>query len=137
MEIRVGETAYNAEFNGFTPVVYSRCFFVKKPNGMTRPKDISEAVGSIAANLDTFGFPAIAPMLEIFYACIKTAQPSFDVKFDDWVRSFPADAYDLAKGDGWASDVMQELVEPNFFPRPKQDGVDAETAEEAKPAAAE
>ena len=50
MEIKVGDATYTAEFNGFTPIAYSRCFHVEKPNGTRRPKDITEAVGLIEPN---------------------------------------------------------------------------------------
>lgn len=134
MEIKVGTEAYNAEFNGFTPIAYSRCFHVTKPNGTSRPKDISEAVGVIGDTVTTYGIPAIEPLLEIFYACIKTADQKFPTSFDEWVSSFPADAYDMGRSDGWAADVMGGLIEPNFFPS-TADGVDAATAEKAEPAA--
>ena len=78
--------------------------------------------------------PAIVPLLEIFYACIKTATPKFDTGFDEWVSSFPSDAYNLERKDGWASDVMR-IVEDNFFPSAAKDAVEAEGAEKASPAA--
>ena len=76
----------------------------------------------------TSDVPAIVPLLEIFYACIKTATPKFDTGFDEWVSSFPSDAYNLERKDGWSSDVMR-IVEDNFFPSAKED-VEAKTAEE-------
>ena len=135
MEITVGESIYTAEFNGFTPIAYSRCFSVEKENGTRRPKDIAEAIGKIGDTMATYGMPAIEPVLEIFYACIKTADPKFKFSFDDWATSFPADAYDLQREDGWAADVMSGLIEPNFFPS-SADGVDAAPAEKTKPASA-
>lgn len=136
MKIPVGETEYEAVFNAFTPIAFSRCFSVMKKTGSARPKDIAEAVGVIAETLSTFGMPAIEPILEIFYACIKTADPKFDVSFDDWVMTFPADAYDMGNGDGWAADVMKRLIEPNFFPA-RSDEVEAAPAEATDTAAAE
>lgn len=135
MLIKVGEQEFEATFNAFTPVAYSRCFTVENPNGTERPKDINEAVGAVLAAQSEYGFPPIIPLLEIFYACIKTASPKFDTGFDDWVSSFPADAYDLGRSDGWASDVMK-IVGDNFFPSSKKD-VGTETAEEESAAAAE
>ena len=134
MEIKVGDATYTADFTGFTPIAYSRCFHVTKQNGMRRPKDITEAVGLIAETLTAYGMPSIEPLLEIFYACIKTADQKFPTSFDEWVSSFPADAYDMGRSDGWAADVMGGLIEPNFFPS-TADGVDAATAEKAEPAA--
>lgn len=129
MIIKVGEKEFEATFNAFTPIAFSRCFSVENPNGTRRPKDINEAVGAILAAQMEYGFPPITPLLEVFYACIKTATPKFDEKFDDWVSAFPADAYDLGRSDGWASDVMR-IVQDNFFPS-KEDAVEAETAEKA------
>lgn len=136
MEIAVGNETYTATFNGFTPIAYSRCFSVRKANGTSRPKDIAEAVGLIGETVAAYGIPSIGPLLEIFYACIKTANPKFQTSFDDWVASFPTDAYDMGRDDGWAAGVMKGLVEPNFFPS-TADGVEAAPAEKAKPAAAE
>ena len=121
MLIKVGEKEFEATFNAFTPIAFSRCFNVVKPNGTMRP-------------MDKFGFPPIVPLLEIFYACIKTANPKFDEKFDDWVSAFPAEAFDLERADGWAHDVMQ-IVRDNFFPSSKQDAVEAEEAEKTGAAA--
>lgn len=134
MLIKVGEKEFEATFNAFTPIVFSRCFNVVKPNGTMRPKDINEDTGAILENLDKFGFPPLVPLLEIFYACIKTANPQFDEKFDEWVSSFPADGYDLERKDGWATDAMR-IVMDNFFPSAAQDAVGAEEAEKASAAA--
>lgn len=134
MLIKVGDREFEATFNAFTPIAFSRCFNVVKPNGITRPKDINEDTGAILENLEKFGFPPIVPLLEILYACIKTADPKFDEGFDAWVSSFPADGFDLGRNDGWASDVMT-IVQDNFFPSAKKDAVEAETAEKAAPAA--
>lgn len=136
MKIKVGDSEFEATFNAFTPIAFSRCFNVVNPNGTTRPKDINEDTGAILENLDKFGFPPIVPLLEIFYACIKTADPKFDEKFDDWVSSFPVDEFDLERRDGWATDVMQ-IVMDNFFPRAKKDAVGAAQAEKAASAASE
>lgn len=132
MVIEVGGVEHAAEFNGFTPIAFSREFSVVRPNGASRPKDINEAVGLIIDSMSTCGVPAMSALLEIFYACVKTATPSFGPSFDEWVRSLPAEAFDLQKGDGWAADVMG-IVEANFFPS-ASDGLDAEAAE-AGPAA--
>lgn len=128
MVIKVGDQEFEATFNAFTPIAFSRAFSVVNPNGTRRPKDINEDVGAILAAQSEYGFPPIAPLLEIFYACIKTATPKFDKQFDEWVSALPADAYDLGRSDGWASDVMG-IVKDNFFPSAKED-VDTETAEE-------
>ena len=134
MLIKVGEKEFEATFNAFTPIAFSRYFHVVNPNGTRRPKDINEAVGAILAAQNEYGFPPIAPLLEIFYACIKTATPKFDTGFDEWVSSFPPDAYNLERADGWAHDVMQ-IVRDNFFPSSKQDAVEAEEAEKTGAAA--
>lgn len=134
MLINVGEKSYEATFNAFTPIAYSRCFNEVVDGGRKRPKDIADAVSKIAGSLMTSDVPAIVPLLEIFYACIKTATPKFDIGFDEWVSSFPPDAYNLERRDGWASDVMR-IVEDNFFPSAAKDEVEAEGAEKASPAA--
>ena len=134
MIIKVGEREFEATFSAFTPIAFSRCFNVENPNGTRRPKDINEAVGAILAAQSEYGFPPIAPLLEIFYACVKTATPKFDEKFDEWVSAFPADAYDLGRSDGWASDVMG-IVSDNFFPSTKEN-VEPAPAEEEGVAAA-
>lgn len=138
MKISNGAKEYEAVFNGFTPIAYSRCFSEKTERGTMRPKDIADAVSKIADSLITYDVPAITPLLEIFYACIKTADISREEKqlavgFDDWVSEFPAESFDLQNGDGWATDVMH-IVEENFFPKAKEH-VDAETAEETGAAA--
>lgn len=120
MIIKVGDREFEAVFNAFTPIAYSRCFTEVVENGRTRPKDIADAVSKIAGSLMTGDVPAIVPLLEIFYACIKTATPKFDTGFDKWVSSFPPDAYNLERRDGWAADVMG-IVEDNFFPSAKED----------------
>lgn len=134
MLIKVGEKEFEATFNAFTPIAYSRCFNEVVEGGRKRPKDIADAVSKIAGSLMTSDVPAIVPLLEIFYACIKTATPKFDTGFDEWVSSFPPDAYNLERRDGWASDVMR-IVEDNFFPSAAKDAVEAEEAEKARPAA--
>lgn len=140
MVIKVSEgVEYEAAFNGFTPIVFSRAFTVDKlnasgePTGIKRPKDINEDVGMIVESMQACGMPAMAALLEIFYACIKTANRKFDVPFDAWVESLPAEAFDLQKGDGWAADVMG-IVEDNFFPS-TPDGVEAAPAEKTRPTA--
>ena len=134
MKIKVGDREFEATFNAFTPIAYSRCFNEVVEGGRKRPKDIAEAVSKIAGSLMTSDVPAIVPLLEIFYACIKTATPKFDTGFDEWVSSFPSDAYNLERKDGWSSDVMR-IVEDNFFPSAKAD-VEATPAEEESAAAA-
>lgn len=134
MKIKVGDREFEATFNAFTPIAYSRCFNEVVEGGRKRPKDIADAVSKIAGSLMTSDVPAIVPLLEIFYACIKTATPKFDTGFDEWVSSFPSDAYNLERKDGWASDVMR-IVEDNFFPSAKED-VEAAPAEEESGAAA-
>lgn len=139
MVIKIGKTEYEAAFNGFTPIVFSRCFTVQKldasgkPTGIYRPKDINESVGLLADSLQSYGVPAMAPLLEILYACIKTATPKFDVPFGDWVKALPPGTFDLQKGDGWAADVIK-IVEDNFFPS-ASDGMAAKTAKETRAAA--
>ena len=135
MVIKVGEVEYEATFNGFTPIVFSRTFTVEKPGGAKRPKDINEDVGLIVETMQSCGMPSMSALLEIFYACIKTAKPKWSTTFDKWVKSLPQEAFDLQKGDGWASDVMT-IVEDNFFPS-TPDGVDTAPAEDASAAAAE
>ena len=144
MVIKIGETEYEAAFNGFTPIIFSRCFTVQKPDAsekprkptiIYRPKDINESVGQLADSLQTYGVPAIAPLLEILYACIKTATPKFDVPFSDWVKALPAGTFDLQKGDGWAADVIK-IVEDTFFPS-ASNGVAPKTAEKTRTAASE
>lgn len=134
MLIKVGDKEFEATFNAFTPIAYSRCFNEVVEGGRKRPKDIADAVSKIAGSLMTSDVPAIVPLLEIFYACIKTATPKFDTGFDEWVSSFPSDAYNLERKDGWASDVMR-IVEDNFFPSAAKDAVEAEGAEKASPSA--
>lgn len=129
MKIKVGETEYEATFNAFTPIVFSREFMVKEPNGSVRPKDIVEDVGLIVESLNAVDIPSIAGLLEIFYACIKTADRKFDLPFDKWVMEFPPDAYDLKKAEGWAASVM-EIVADNFFPS-ASDGVGAKGAKKS------
>lgn len=134
MKVTIGGTAYDAEFNGFTPIAYSRCFFETLDNGKRRPKDIADAVSKIADSLTTYDVPAIVPMLEILYVCIKTADPKFAVGFDEWVSSLSPETYSLERADGWATDVMR-IAEDNFFPSARR-AVDTATAETASAATA-
>lgn len=135
MKIAVGDKEHEAVFNGFTPIAYSRNFKEVRNDGVKRPKDISEAVGMIAASMATYGIPSITGLLEIFYACIKTASPKFNVSFEDWAAGFPPDAYDLERGDGWAADVMG-IVEENFF-HTSASAVEAAPAETSDAAASD
>lgn len=134
MVITIGEVEYEAVFNGFTPIVFSRTFTVEKPDGKTRPKDINEDVGMIVETMQSCGMPSMTALLEIFYACIKTAKPRFTTPFEKWVKTLPPEAFDLQDGDGWAADVMG-IVEANFFPS-TPDGVDTEATEAASAATA-
>lgn len=134
MDVRIGEETCKAEFNGFTPIAFSRAFTEVTETGRKRPRDITDAVSSIAESLATCGIPAITPMLEILYACIKTATPTFSRTFEDWVSSLPAGTYNMERQDGWAADVMR-IVEDNFFPS-AADVVEAETSEKADAGAA-
>lgn len=139
MVIKVGELEFEADFNGWTPIAFSRVFKVEtldnegNPTGKFRPKDINEDVGLIVESMKACGMPAMSAMLEIFYACIKTATPAFKQSFSDWVKSLPKEAFDLQKGDGWAADVMG-IVEDNFFPS-TPDGVEAAPAKKPRSAA--
>lgn len=135
MKITVGDKGFEAVFNGFTPIVFSRCFTVEKPNGATRPKDINEDVSLIVETMKDIGMPPMVPLLEIFYACVKTANRKFSKPFDKWVAELPLEAFDLQKGDGWAADVMG-IIEDNFFPS-RPDDVEAAPAEESGTAATE
>ena len=129
MVIDFGEgMEFEATFNGFTPIVFSRTFNVEKPSGATRPK------GMIVETMRSCGMPSMTALLEIAYACIKTAKPRWALGFDKWVKSLPPAAFDLQKGDGWAADVMG-IVEDNFFPS-TPDGVEAAPAETASAATA-
>lgn len=139
MVINIGEMEFEAEFNGWTPIAFSRVFKVEtldnegNPTGKFRPKDINEDVGLIVESMQACGMPAMSALLEIFYACIKTATPAFKQSFSDWVKSLPKEAFDLQKGDGWAADVMG-IVEDNFFPS-TPDGVEAAPAKKPRAAA--
>ncbi len=125
-EIAVGDDTYPVACNAFTPIVFSREFSVTRADGSKRPKDINEAVSMIMDVTANSSVAPIVPLLEIFYACAKTADAKLKA-FDEWVKAFPADAYDLERADGWASDVMG-IVQESFFPHAKKD-VAAATAE--------
>jgi hypothetical protein len=139
MVIKVGELEFEADFNGWTPIAFSHVFKVEtldnegNPTGKFRPKDINEDVGLIVESMQACGMPAMSALLEIFYACIKTATPALKQSFSDWVKSLPKEAFDLQKGDGWAADVMG-IVEDNFFPS-TPDGVEAAPAKKPRAAA--
>lgn len=126
MAITFGGVSYPATFNGLTPIVFSRAFSVEKSNGAVRPKDINEDVSQIIETMQACGMPPMVPLLEIAYACIKTADSKFDDTFDVWVEKLPQETFDLQAGDGWAADVMK-IVEDNFFPS-TPDGVDPSSA---------
>lgn len=121
--ITVGGVEHAVTCNAFTPIVYAGQFKERKPSGGYKPRDISEAIGIIADSMASVGFPAIAPLLEIFWSFEKTENRGLE-DFDAWLANFPADAFDLTKKEGWATDVMQ-LVEANFFPG---SGEDVETS---------
>ena len=125
-KIEVGDKTYPVACNAFTPIVFSREFTVKRADGSARPKDINEDVSMILEVQAASSMPPVVPLLEVFYACAKTANANID-PFEKWVKSFPADAYDLERADGWASDVMQ-IVAENFFPHAKAN-MEAATAE--------
>ena len=65
---------FEATFNGFTPIVFSRTFSVEKPNGATRPKDINEDVGMIVETMKSCGMPSMTALLEIAYTvCMRSS----------------------------------------------------------------
>lgn len=131
--VKVGEAEYPVACNAFTPIVFSRAFWVEKEGGDRRPKDIGEAVGAIAEVLRTYGMPPVVPLLEVFYACAKTANPKLAC-FDEWLGGFPVEAFDLQREDGWATDVML-IVQENFFPHAGED-MGAQAAEASAAGAA-
>lgn len=111
-EISIGDISVPVACNGFTPIVFSREFSVERPGG-SRPKDINEDVSMILEVNAVSSVTPIVPMLEIFYACAKTANPKIK-PFKDWIGDFPPDAYDLERSGGWSADVM-EIVKENFW----------------------
>lgn len=70
--IEVGGVKYPVACNAFTPIAYSREFYVERKDGSRRPKDINEAVSMVIEVSATSNMPPIVPLLEIFYACAKT-----------------------------------------------------------------
>lgn len=133
-QIALGDETYPVACNAFTPIVFSRSFSVERDDGTKRPKDINEDVSLFADVMRTAGMPPILALVEIFYACAKTANPKLG-GFEDWLGNFPADAFDLERGDGWASDVTNIVIE-NFFPRATEH-VETSTAEASDPDDAE
>lgn len=122
--IEVGGVKYPVACNAFTPIAFSREFFVERKDGSRRPKDINEDVSVVLEVTSASNMPPIVPLLEIFYACAKTYNATAKEKtdlgksFEDWVRSFPQSEFDLEREGGWASDVMQ-IIKDNFFPNAK------------------
>lgn len=133
-EITVGGETYPVECNAFTPIVFSREFSVARADGSKRPKDINEDVSMVLEVQACSSVAPVVPLLEIFYACAKTADRKLK-QFDEWVKGFPADAYDLERSDGWATDVMG-IVQENFFPNAGKN-VEPATAEAPDAAAAD
>ena len=131
-EIAVGGNTYPVACNAFTPIVFSREFTVERADGTKRPKDINEEVSMILEVQVMSSVPPVVPLLEIFYACAKTADRKLK-PFEKWVEEFPADAYDLERSDGWATDVMG-IVQDNFFPHARKN-VEPATAEASDAAA--
>lgn len=125
-EVKVGDAVYPVACNAFTPIVFSREFYVERSNGSKRPKDINEDIVMILEVSSSSPVAPIMPLLEVFYACAKTADRKL-ASFDEWLGGFPADAFDLEREDGWASDVMG-IVKENFFPHAAAD-VETATAE--------
>ena len=132
-EIAVGGETYPVACNAFTPIVFSREFSMTRADGSRRPKDINEDVAMIVDVLANSNVAPVMPLLEIFYACAKTAGAALP-PFDEWVKKFPPDAYDLERSDGWSADVMG-IVRENFFPNAKKD-VEAAAGEASDAAAA-
>ena len=118
-EIAVGGETSPVACNAFTPIVFSREFSVTRADGTKRPKDINEDVSMVLEVQACSSVAPVVPLLEIFYACAKTADRKLK-PFEEWVKGFPTDAYDLERSDGWASDVI-DIVKDNFFPHAKED----------------
>ena len=118
-EIAVGGETYPVACNAFTPIVFSREFSVTRADGTKRPKDINEDVSMVLEVQACSSVAPVVPLLEIFYACAKSADRKLK-PFEEWVKGFPADAYDLERSDGWASDVI-DIVKENFFPNARKD----------------
>lgn len=117
---------FEAVVNGFTPIAYARSFSVTKANGERRQKDISEAIEAVASA----SVPPILPLQELFYAFVKSADQSFSEPFDKWASSFPVEAYDMSRDDGWAADIMG-LVKESFFRSAQSRGLEAAPAKKA------
>lgn len=101
------------ECSAFTPIVFSESFSVEKPDGGHRPKDLTEAIAEITDRIAESGVPPMSPLLEVLYACAKSA----DLKipgFRKWLESLPDDALDLSREDGWAKEVI-DLITQQFF----------------------
>lgn len=107
--IEVGGVEYPVACNAFTPIAYSREFFVERKDGSRRPKDINEAISVVLDVSAASNIPPIVPLLEIFYACAKTYNATAKEKtdlgksFEDWVCGFPQSEFDLEREGGWAS----------------------------------
>lgn len=131
-EITLGDSKVEIACNAFTPIAFSQSFSATRADGTHRPRDISDDIAQIVDSLTHNGFPAITPLLEVFYAMAKTADPKLE-PFEQWLGAFPAGAFDLTDGEGWAAQVMK-VIQDNFFPGAKE--VASEAAEASAAATA-
>ena len=121
------------ECNAFTPIAFSQSFYDTRDDGTRRPRDISDDLAKLIESLQYNSIPAITPLLDIFYAMARTADPKIE-PFAKWITAtFPPTAFDLTDGGGWAAEVLK-VIEDNFFPGAKE--VSSEAAEASASTAA-
>lgn len=125
--VEIDGKEYPIACNAFTPIIYSGALRYTKANGKARAKDINDGLAAIIDTLSDFDIPPFLPLVEFFWAFVKTADNKAP-DFKSFMESLPPAAYDVSSDDSWAVPVMEAVIE-NFLPRYK--GMVSATAEDA------
>lgn len=125
--VEIDGKEYPIACNAFTPIIYSGGLRYTKANGKARAKDINDGLAAIIDTLSDFDIPPFLPLVEFFWAFVKTADNKAP-DFKSFMESLPPAAYDVSSDDSWAVPVMEAVIE-NFLPRYK--GMVSATAEDA------
>lgn len=125
--VEIDGKEYPIACNAFTPIIYSGGLRYTKANGKARMKDINDGLAAIIDTLSDFDIPPFLPLVEFFWAFVKTADNKAP-DFKSFMESLPPAAYDVSSDDSWAVPVMEAVIE-NFLPRYK--GMVSATAEDA------
>ena len=92
--VEIDGKEYPIACNAFTPIIYSGGLRYTKANGKARAKDINDGLAAIIDTLSDFDIPPFLPLVEFFWAFVKTADNKAP-DFKSFMESLPPAAYDV------------------------------------------